>query len=96
LITNVATILATVHDSVTVPAIHDALAARDCLPGEHWVDARYPTVGQVVGEVGVDAGEVDRGAGQLVLEAHTTSPHPHQPLRSTSPRRPTVDGAKKA
>ncbi len=48
LITNVATTLATVHDSVTVPEIHNALAARDCLPGEHWVDAGYPTAGQVV------------------------------------------------
>ncbi len=48
LITNVATTLATVHDSVTIPEIHDALAGRDCLPGEHWVDAGYPTAGQVV------------------------------------------------
>ncbi|MER7720850.1 IS1182 family transposase [Streptomyces flaveolus] len=48
LITNVATTLATVHDSVTVPEIHDGLAGRDCLPGEHWVDAGYPTAGQVV------------------------------------------------
>lgn len=48
LITNVATTLATVHDSVAVPEIHGALAERDCLPGEHWVDAGYPTAGQVV------------------------------------------------
>ncbi|MFJ4009650.1 IS1182 family transposase [Streptomyces sp. NPDC090026] len=48
LITNVATTVATVHDSVAVPDIHDSLAARDCLPGEHWVDAGYPTAGQVV------------------------------------------------
>lgn len=48
LITNMATTLATVHDSVTVPDIHDSLAERDCLPGEHWVDAGYPTAGQVV------------------------------------------------
>ncbi|WP_078504421.1 IS1182 family transposase [Streptomyces viridochromogenes] len=48
LITNVATTVATVHDSVTVPQIHDSLAERDCLPGEHWVDAGYPTAGQVV------------------------------------------------
>lgn len=42
------TTLATVLDSVTVPEIHDSLAQRDCLPSEHWVDAGYPTVGQVV------------------------------------------------
>ncbi|MFF7315130.1 IS1182 family transposase, partial [Streptomyces sp. NPDC008137] len=48
LITNMATTLAPVHDSVTVPEIHDALAERDCLPAEHWVDAGYPTAGQVV------------------------------------------------
>ncbi len=48
LITNVATTLATVHDRVSVPEIHDALAERDCLPDEHWVDAGYPTAGQVV------------------------------------------------
>ncbi|MFE4821932.1 IS1182 family transposase [Streptomyces sp. NPDC056704] len=48
LITNVATTVATVHDSVTVPEIHGSLAERDCLPGEHWVDAGYPTAGQVV------------------------------------------------
>jgi transposase len=48
LITNAATTTATVHDSMTVPEIHDAPAMRDCLPGEHWVDAGYPTAGQVV------------------------------------------------
>lgn len=48
LVTNVATTVATVHGSVTVPEIHDAPAMRDCLPGEHWVDARYPTAGRVV------------------------------------------------
>lgn len=57
LITNVATTVATVHDSVAVSQIHDSLAGRDCLPGEHWVDAGYPSAGQVVAarrEHGVD------------------------------------------
>ncbi|THA56020.1 IS1182 family transposase [Streptomyces sp. A0958] len=42
LITNVATTDATVPDSVMTGPIHDSLAARDCRPGEHWVDAGYP------------------------------------------------------
>ncbi|MFJ8848745.1 IS1182 family transposase [Streptomyces cyaneofuscatus] len=48
LITNVVTTDATVPDSVMSEAIHTGLARRDCLPGEHWVDAGYPTAGQVV------------------------------------------------
>ncbi|WP_037650501.1 transposase, partial [Streptomyces flavidovirens] len=48
LITNVATTLATVPDSVMSQTIHAGLADRDCLPGEHWVDAGYPTASQVL------------------------------------------------
>ncbi|MFI2370044.1 IS1182 family transposase [Streptomyces sp. NPDC018833] len=48
LITNVATTEATVPDSVMSGPVHEGLAARHCLPGEHWVDAGYPTAGQVV------------------------------------------------
>ncbi|MDT9701886.1 IS1182 family transposase [Streptomyces sp. P17] len=48
LITNMATTVATVPDSVMSKEIHTSLAARDCLPGEHWVDAGYPTAAQVV------------------------------------------------
>ncbi|MEV6028311.1 hypothetical protein [Streptomyces sp. NPDC052036] len=28
--------------------IHTRLAARDCLPAEHWVDAGYPTAPALV------------------------------------------------
>ncbi|MFD7924321.1 transposase, partial [Streptomyces sp. NPDC059740] len=48
LITNVATTLATVPDDRMAAVVHAALAARDCLPGEHWVDAGYPTAAQIV------------------------------------------------
>ncbi|MFD9378639.1 IS1182 family transposase [Streptomyces sp. NPDC059999] len=48
LITNVATTMATVADSQMVGPIHDDLAQRDCLPGEHWVDAGYATAGTLV------------------------------------------------
>ncbi|MGW1617459.1 IS1182 family transposase [Streptomyces sp. NPDC002285] len=48
LVTNVATTVATTADSVMSEEIHAGLAARDCLPGEHWVDAGYPTAGQIV------------------------------------------------
>ncbi|MFE3887978.1 IS1182 family transposase [Streptomyces lydicus] len=48
LITNVATTVATVQDRSMTEAIHDQLAARDCLPGEHWVDAGYPTAAALV------------------------------------------------
>jgi transposase len=48
LITNVATTDATVPDSGMAGPIHASLAARDCLPGEHWVDAGYPNAAQVV------------------------------------------------
>ncbi|MFD3689025.1 IS1182 family transposase [Nocardiopsis sp. NPDC058631] len=57
LVTNMATTLATVPDSVMGQTIHDGLAARECLPDEHWVDAGYPTASQVVAactEHGVD------------------------------------------
>ncbi|MGK5501551.1 transposase, partial [Streptomyces sp. URMC 125] len=43
LITNVATTVATVSDRSMAETIHTQLAARDCAPGEHWVDAGYPT-----------------------------------------------------
>ncbi|UGQ11294.1 IS1182 family transposase [Yinghuangia sp. ASG 101] len=43
LITNVATTVATVADRSMAETIHTHLAARDCAPGEHWVDAGYPT-----------------------------------------------------
>lgn len=48
LVTNMATTVATTPDSVMSEHIHDDLAARECLPGEHWVDAGYPTASQVV------------------------------------------------
>ncbi|MCG6493286.1 IS1182 family transposase [Kitasatospora sp. A2-31] len=48
LVTNMATTVATVPDNVMAGAIHDQLAARDCLPDEHWVDAGYPTAAQIV------------------------------------------------
>ncbi|MDX3230804.1 IS1182 family transposase [Streptomyces sp. ME19-01-6] len=48
LITNVATTDATVPDNVMSEVIHAGLAARDCLPGEHWVDAGYPTATALV------------------------------------------------
>jgi len=48
LITNVATTVATVPDNVMAGEIHRGLAERDCLPGEHWVDAGYPTAAQIV------------------------------------------------
>ncbi|MGI5249349.1 IS1182 family transposase [Actinacidiphila glaucinigra] len=48
LITNVATTVATTPDSVMGEEIHQGMAARDCLPGEHRVDAGYPTASQIV------------------------------------------------
>ncbi|MFC4609028.1 IS1182 family transposase [Streptomyces maoxianensis] len=48
LVTNVATTLATVPDSVMSEKIHAGLAGHGCLPGEHWVDAGYPTASQIV------------------------------------------------
>lgn len=48
LITNMATTVATTPDSVMGERIHDDLATRECLPGEHWVDAGYPTASQIV------------------------------------------------
>ncbi|MGW0553546.1 IS1182 family transposase [Streptomyces sp. NPDC002926] len=48
LITNVATTVATIPDKAMAETVHDQLAARDCLPGEHWVDAGYPTAAQIV------------------------------------------------
>ncbi|QCX75142.1 hypothetical protein C9F11_07225 [Streptomyces sp. YIM 121038] len=41
LITNVLTQDATVQDSTATNLVHDALAARDLLPGEHLLDAGY-------------------------------------------------------
>ncbi|WP_030682543.1 IS1182 family transposase [Streptomyces rimosus] len=48
LVTNVATTVATVADSAVNEEIHTSLAARGCLPAEHWVDAGYPTAAQVL------------------------------------------------
>ncbi|TQF01763.1 IS1182 family transposase [Kitasatospora acidiphila] len=48
LVTNVVTTLATVPDSVMSEEIHTSLTARECLPGEHWVDAGYPTAAAIV------------------------------------------------
>ncbi|MEU9182953.1 IS1182 family transposase [Streptomyces sp. NPDC048550] len=48
LVTNVVTTDSTVQDQVMSARIHAALAARDCLPAEHWVDAGYPTASQIV------------------------------------------------
>lgn len=47
LVTNVSTTVATVPDNVMSQDIHASPAARACLPGEHWVDAGYPTAGQI-------------------------------------------------
>ncbi|MGW3177618.1 IS1182 family transposase [Streptomyces sp. NPDC001153] len=47
LITNVATTVATVPDSVMSETIHTGLAERECLPGEHWVDTGYVTAAQI-------------------------------------------------
>lgn len=48
LITNVATTVATVADSLMSGTIHADLARRNCLPDEHWVDAGYPTAAHIV------------------------------------------------
>lgn len=48
LVTNVATTLATVPDNVMTEEIHSSLGGRDCLPGEHWVDAGYPSASAIV------------------------------------------------
>ncbi|WP_414168012.1 IS1182 family transposase [Streptoverticillium reticulum] len=48
LVTNVATTVATVADSMMNDEIHTSLAARNCLPSEHWVDAGYPTAARVL------------------------------------------------
>ncbi|MEV6126310.1 IS1182 family transposase [Streptomyces violaceusniger] len=48
LITNVATTASTVQDRSMAETIHHQLAARDCLPAEHWVDAGYPTAPALV------------------------------------------------
>ncbi|WP_442806797.1 IS1182 family transposase [Streptomyces sp. NBC_01750] len=59
LITNVATTVSTTQDQVMSRSIHAELAARDCLPAEHWVDAGYPTASQVV------AARLDHGVALL-------------------------------
>ncbi|KAB2588030.1 IS1182 family transposase [Streptomyces arboris] len=48
LVVNVATTVATVADNTMNEEIHTSLAARDCLPAEHWVDAGYPTAAHVL------------------------------------------------
>lgn len=48
LVTNVATTVATVADNTMNEEIHTSLAARHCLPAEHWVDAGYPTAAHML------------------------------------------------
>ncbi len=48
LVTNVTTTDATVPDAKMTTAIHDRLAARGLLPGEHYVDSGYPSAAGVV------------------------------------------------
>jgi hypothetical protein len=43
LITNVATTDATVPDTMMTAPVHQALAARDLLPAEHYLDSGYPS-----------------------------------------------------
>ncbi len=43
LITNVATTDATVPDTMMTDPVHQALAARDLLPAEHYLDSGYPS-----------------------------------------------------
>ncbi|MEV7889571.1 IS1182 family transposase [Streptomyces sp. NPDC002817] len=45
---NLVTTVATVADNAMNEEIHTSLAARDCLPAEHWVDAGYPTAAHVL------------------------------------------------
>ncbi|WP_078539204.1 IS1182 family transposase [Streptomyces sp. GBA 94-10 4N24] len=75
LITNVATTDATVPDSVMAGPIHTSLAARDCLPGEHWVDAGYPNAAQVA------AAHRDHGVTLHGPLAADTNPQKHGPFR---------------
>src|SRR6266542_2152026 len=48
LVTNVTTTDATVPDAKMTTAIHDRLAARGLLPGEHYVDSGYPSAAGIV------------------------------------------------
>jgi transposase len=48
LITNVATTDATVPDTMMTEPIHQALRARDLLPGEHYLDSGYPSAELIV------------------------------------------------
>jgi transposase len=48
LITHVVTTSSTTHDDSVLPEIHTALAAQECLPGEHLVDAGYITATTLV------------------------------------------------
>jgi hypothetical protein len=48
IITNVSTTDATVPDAKMTAPIHDALAAKGLLPGEHYVDSGYPSAALVV------------------------------------------------
>jgi transposase len=48
LITHVATTVATEQDIDQLDAIHDALAQRHCLPGDHLVDSGYVSAEQLV------------------------------------------------
>lgn len=48
LITHVATTPSTINDDAALPAIHQALADQERLPGEHFVDAGYVTARTLV------------------------------------------------
>ncbi|AIA02444.1 transposase IS4 family protein [Streptomyces noursei] len=67
LVTNVATTVSTTQDLLMSGRIHADLAARDCLPAEHWVDAGYPSASQVV------AGRRDHGVELLGPMAASTA-----------------------
>ncbi|MEV7025604.1 transposase, partial [Kitasatospora sp. NPDC093558] len=67
LITNVATTIATVPDDRMAAVVHAGLAARDCLPDEHWVDAGYCAAAQIV------AARTDHGVGLQGPVAANTS-----------------------
>jgi transposase len=77
LITDVLTTVATTPDSVVLPAIQAALAARDLTPAEHLVDAGYVSAANLVSS---QADQIDlvgpaRGAGgwQTRIEAGLTT-----------------------
>jgi transposase len=80
LITNVATTDAAVPDTVMTEPIHQALAARAVLPGEHYLDSGYP----FGGPVGVQPERLQRPAGHPDARRHLTAGPRRRRLR---PRR---------